>query len=61
MRNHPFIQARHYDGEAIGTNSKIAIRGMQLKGLQADDGETNIISFRPISFHEYIRIKAPII
>lgn len=60
MKRHQYIAVRWWDGVVTGANTKAAMRGMILHDLVADNTETRIQGFYPISFQEYIRIKTPL-
>jgi len=59
LKSHAYIAVRWSSGIVTGANCRIAIMGY--KKFPANDAETDIIGFYPISFQEYIRIKTPII
>lgn len=63
LNKHPYLALRMYLGGGlpsyeIGVNSKCKCVALRKKQRQ-DDQETAVISWRPISFHEYISIKTP--
>lgn len=60
LKKFDYVAVRWKTGCVTGSNTKIALRSMVLKGFPADDTETRVMSFYPISFQEYIRIKTPL-
>lgn len=58
VTQHDYIAVRHSDNDVVGVNCKVA-RRLSSKRVEINGIETNIVSFYPISFNEYIRIKVP--
>lgn len=58
-KQHPYILLRTYAGRQFAINSCVVIMGKN-KTHDASNG-TDIISFRPCTFHEYISKKIPFV
>jgi hypothetical protein len=59
--NSRHVACRHFAGDVLGFNVKVALSGLKRKGYPVDDTPTRFVGFYPISFHEYIRIKLPVL
>ena len=60
FKKHEYVLLRDMQGEQFGINTKcmnLALRRSTLK----DNDETQYLSFRPVSFIEYINYKIPFI
>jgi len=58
-QNNKFIMVRYHHGQTAGINCKIAIQLVRRHGLKPRK-QTNVISYWPIGFDEYITYKLPI-
>lgn len=60
--NNNYIAARFKNNDVIGINCRIAVLStIKEKNAHRLNNKTNYISYKPISFSEYIRIKYPFI
>lgn len=55
-KKHPYLLLRMYDGSSFAVNSKL----LQIAGKRygySKNTKFRIVSYRPITFHQYISIK----
>jgi hypothetical protein len=57
-QRHDYLAVRWSDGTVTGVNSRLALLNDH-NLYPIDDTETRFVSYHPISFQEYIRIKTP--
>lgn len=54
-----YVGARGISGKLYGFNVAAGLIGLRKKNISIDDKPTSFVSFRPITFQEYITIKVP--
>ena len=60
--NNKYIACRKLNNQLIGVNCKIVyLKSIRQKNENSLQNLTNYISFKPINFSEYIRLKTPFI
>lgn len=62
--NHKYVQLRFTSGRIMAINTKIIFLQRiwhRLYSRNKGDEETNVISFRPLDFDEYISKKTPFV